>query len=129
MCVLRTGKFHRCLTPSAEERNQIQYECATLMSNIWGWQHHPEISPLHHFFETENVCSINYSQNTLALQAHQFFWDTNKGDYCDPVMERGHWGPNIGPGIGATRKSTSGVVRIPKFSWTGEQKTTIQTSS
>jgi hypothetical protein len=123
LCVC-IGRFHPELTPSKEDGEQVGYECAGVMSSIWGWSH-SKLSPLHHYFEKANLNSITWAQNTLALQAHQFFWNHVTKAYDDVIIERSGWGSNIGPSVGKCRKAMSGEVRPPVYTWNGESKVVV----
>lgn len=106
-----TGKTDPGMGPgdgSGLEGEELHYSTAEFWSKVWGFGPHSGDRQSALFSPPYDPDSPREG-NTLAFQDHQWVYGTSASRdehqtvLGRPIIAKGHWGPNIYPGVGKTR--------------------------
>ena len=98
-----TGSYHKDLSPTKQANEETNLPGIGIFAKHWGWSRQQR-NPLNCSFWSD----ASPKMNTICFQAHQGVWNP-KTMYPDRVItEKGHWGQNVYPTCGRTRKGGQG---------------------
>jgi hypothetical protein len=98
-----TGQYHPSLSPSKELNEETNLFRMDIFVRHWGWNQHQR-DPTVKFFWAD----VSPRMNTICFQAHQGVWNQASKNWDNIITEKGHWGQNVYPSCGKTRKGGMG---------------------
>jgi hypothetical protein len=106
------GKFHTGLGASAEENLETSYELSDYMAKNWNWVHDGASKSWKVSGPGTHLPPAQLKgKNTVVWQAVQWDYDAKDGKWSSPTQQTGHWGPNVGPGVAASRRGHTSFVK------------------
>lgn len=108
-----TGRFSSRLSANAEAQKATDYgPAANILSQIWGWK--AIASP----FTREHFSSIAPRFNTMVFQEHQWLYSHSSKRHDRVIVDKGHFGGNVYPGVADVRRGVSMYVKTVDYTKT-----------
>ena len=111
-----TGVCPASLSAAPDVDDKMWYPGCTAVKDYWGWNTNGKT-----YGETRYQCTnraIDRKQNVICMQELQLKYDPTTQQRSHVVEDRGHWGPNVGPGMLATINGDQMTFRVPFYNQT-----------
>lgn len=108
-----TGRYNPSLYASRSAREPLHWPGADIFASYWNWRNNSSLAFTQH--SPMQNSSVPPTANTVCFQGFQMVVDKSTRELKRPIVNRGHWGPNVCVGAAAVRRGAGAVLPVPSY--------------
>lgn len=108
-----TGRYNPSLYASRSAREPLHWPGADIFASYWNWRNNSSLAFTQH--SPMQNSSVPPTANTVCFQGFQMVIDKSTRELKRPIVNRGHWGPNVCVGAAAVRRGAGAVLPVPSY--------------
>lgn len=108
-----TGRYNPSLYASRSAREPLHWPGADIFAGYWNWRNNSSLAFTQH--SPMQNSSVPPTANTVCFQGFQMVVDKSTRELKRPIVNRGHWGPNVCVGAAAVRRGAGAVLPVPSY--------------
>lgn len=108
-----TGRYNPALYASRTAREPLHWPGADIFASYWQWRNNASLAFTQH--SPMQNASTPPTANTVCFQGFQMVVDKSSRELTRPIVNRGHWGPNVCVGAAAVRRGAGAVLPTPSY--------------
>lgn len=108
-----TGRYNPALYASRTAREPLHWPGADIFAAYWHWRNNVSLAFTQH--SPAQNSATPPTANSVCFQGFQMVVDKNSRELTRPIVNRGHWGPNVCVGAAAVRRGAGAVLPTPAY--------------